>query len=174
MPAIGSVISTPYGPARVLTTMPGTQDQGGQKVERVLTTPLTEQGAKNAQGKELSQADQQKLKELKDTDRAVRTEERHHAAVAGAYGGTPQYQYVQGPDGKFYAVAGKVEVGVPQGASAEQAERAHKAIAAAATSVSTPSSADFTAAAQAGRLAAQAYGKADEKYRRGDTMDYSF
>ncbi|MGE4279405.1 MAG: putative metalloprotease CJM1_0395 family protein [Magnetospirillum sp.] len=174
MPSIGSVISTPTGPARVVTTMPGAQEQGGQKVERVLTTPLTEQGTKTAQGKELSQAEEQKLKELKDTDRAVRIEERHHAAVAGAYGGTPQYQYVQGPDGKYYAVAGKVDVGVPQGASPEQAERAHKAIAAAATSVSTPSSADFNAAAQAGRLAAQAYGKADEKYKRGDYMDYSF
>lgn len=174
MPAIGSVISTPYGPARVLTTMPGAQDQGGQKVERVLTTPLTEQGEKNGQGKDLSQAEQKKLKELRDTDRAVRTEERHHAAVAGAYGGTPQYQYVQGPDGKYYAVAGKVDVGVPQGASPEQAERAHKAIAAAATSVSTPSSADFTAAAQAGQLAAQSYGKAGEQYQRGDYLDVRF
>jgi len=174
MPAIGSVISTPQGPARVLTVFPGAQDEAGQKVARVLTTPLTDQGTKNAQGKELSQAEQQKLKELKDTDRAVRTEERHHAAVAGAYGGPPQYHYVQGPDGKLYAVAGKVEVGVPHGASPEQAERAHKAIAAAATSVSTPSSADFSAAAQAGRLAAEAYGKAAEQSQRGGFLDFSF
>lgn len=173
MPAIGSVVSTPQGPARVLAVLPGSQDEAGQKVARVLTTPLTDQGAKNTQGKELSQAEQQKLKELKDTDRAVRTEERRHAAVAGAYGGAPQYQYVQGPDGKLYAVAGKVEVGVPHGVSPEQAERAHKAIAAAAVSVSTPSSADFSAAAQAGKLAAEAYGKATQASRRGSFVDFS-
>ncbi|AVM73648.1 putative metalloprotease CJM1_0395 family protein [Magnetospirillum gryphiswaldense] len=173
MSAIGSVIATPHGPARILTIMPGAQTEAGQQVSRVLTTPLSQAGTQAAGEGDLSQAERQQLKQLQDADRAVKTEERHHAAVAGAYGGAPQYQYVQGPDGKYYAVAGKVEVGAPANASDEEAARAHKAIAAAATSVASPSSADYTAAAQASRQASKAYGRFTAGDGRGSLFDFS-
>lgn len=173
MSAIGSVINTAHGPARVLNVLPGVSEEGGRSVARVVTQPLSQQGTQAAGAKDLDQQDQQRLKELQSADRAVRTEERRHAAVAGAYGGAPQYQYVQGPDGKYYAVAGKVDVAVPHGATDEEAQRAHGAIAAAATSVSTPSSADFAAAAQAGKLAAQAYAQATREDGRGGLYDFS-
>ncbi|MBR9970536.1 putative metalloprotease CJM1_0395 family protein [Magnetospirillum sulfuroxidans] len=173
MSSIGSVIATPHGPARVVTVMPGSVDEAGQKISRVLTTPLSQAGTQAAGEKDLSQSERQNLKQLQSADRAVKAEERKHAAVAGAYGGAPQYQYVQGPDGKFYAVAGKVDVGVPANTSDEDAARAHKAIAAAATSVSTPSSADFSAAAQAHRKAVEAYAQAGSRDDHGGLYDFS-
>jgi hypothetical protein len=173
MSAIGSVIATPHGPARILTIMPGAQTEAGQQISRVLTTPLSQAGTQAAGEGDLSQAERQQLKQLQDADRTVKTEERQHAAIAGAYGGAPQYQYVQGPDGKYYAVAGKVEVGAPANASDEEAARAHKAIAAAATSVASPSSADYRAAAQASYRASEAYARFATGDGRGDLFDFS-
>lgn len=173
MSAIGSVIATPHGPARILTVMPGAQTEAGQRISRVLTAPLSQAGARAAGEDDLSQAERQQLKQLQDADRAVKTEERHHAAIAGAYGGAPQYQYMQGPDGKYYAVAGKVEVGAPANASDEESVRAHKAIAAAATSVASPSSADYSAAAQASRQASKAYARFAVGDGRGNLFDFS-
>lgn len=50
------------------------------------------------------------ISELKNRDKEVRSHEAAHAAVGGAYTGSPSYSYQQGPDGKRYAVEGEVSV----------------------------------------------------------------
>ena len=50
------------------------------------------------------------ISELKSRDKEVRAHEAAHAAVGGAYTGSPNYSFEQGPDGKRYAVSGEVSV----------------------------------------------------------------
>ncbi len=161
---IGGIVNTPQGPSTVVSILPGGQ--------QAVTQPLTNQGnsetstaATSAAAtstntrqtpvytptseSELSPEARDNLRELQGIDRAVKAEEQTHAAVAGAYGSTPQYTYVRGPDGRQYAVGGSVAVDTSSAVTPEQAQQAAGAVAASAASVSTPSSADFQAVAQA-------------------------
>lgn len=54
--------------------------------------------------------EQLEIAALARTDQEVRTHEQAHAAVGGAYAGSPSYTYTRGPDGKRYAVAGEVSI----------------------------------------------------------------
>ena len=58
----------------------------------------------------LTEADRQKVEELKRRDAEVRAHEQSHAAAGGPYAGAPRFRFVRGPDGKFYAVAGEVSI----------------------------------------------------------------
>ena len=58
----------------------------------------------------LSAEAQQKLRELSARDQQVRTHEAAHAAIGGRYAGSPALSYEQGPDGRRYAVEGKVNI----------------------------------------------------------------
>lgn len=159
----GSIVNTPQGPSAVVRVLPGGEEALTQPL-----APTTENqtntntaGASSATGREtpvyrppadeseMSPEAREALRELQGIDRAVRTEEKTHAGVAGAYGSTPEYTYVRGPDGRQYAVGGSVSVDTSSAVTPEQAERAAGAVAAAAASVNTPSSADFAAVAQA-------------------------
>lgn len=101
----------------------------------------------------------EQVAELKARDTEVRQHERAHAAAGAPHTGQPSYQYVKGPDGRNYAVAGEVPIdtspvpGDPEAtiAKAEQVKRA-------ALAPAEPSSADRAVAAQADamRLAALA------------------
>ncbi len=160
---IGGIVNTPQGPSTVVRVLPG----GNEALTQALTdtAPNTTDPATNtptSNGRltpvytptsesELSPEARASLRELQSIDRAVRTEEQTHAAVAGAYGSTPQYTYVRGPDGRQYAVGGSVSVDTSSAVTPEQAQQAAGAVAAAAASVNTPSSADFQAVAQANR-----------------------
>lgn len=176
MSRIGDVVMTSVGPSRVVTPLPEQRQVGAERVQAALVQPLgrTEtNGAEAAQrfrlrdkegngGNGQSSAERQRLRDLQAADRAVRAEEKAHSAAAGAWGSPPEYDLVRGPDGRFYAVAGKVSVATTDAATPEQAAQAAGRLAAAARSVSSPSSADFAAAAgfsrqQAYAIAAQAY-----------------
>lgn len=76
---------------------------------------------------ELSTAEKQVLRELKDRDRDVRQHEQKHMAAAGdlAKGG-PRYHYQIGPDGKPYAVGGEVQIDTSPVSGDPEANR-HKA-----------------------------------------------
>lgn len=50
------------------------------------------------------------ISQLKSRDQEVRAHEAAHAAVGGAFTGSPNFSYEQGPDGKRYAVGGEVSV----------------------------------------------------------------
>lgn len=60
---------------------------------------------------ELTPAEREALRRLRDRDRAVRTAERLKETVAGRYlSGNVRYRYARGPDGKAYAVAAEAEL----------------------------------------------------------------
>ncbi len=98
------------------------------------------------------------LTKLRQVDREVRAHELAHLMAAGPYArGGPHYEFVRGPDGKLYAVAGEVKIdtspvpGDPQ-ATLEKA----RAIKRAALAPANPSPQDRMVAALADRMAAQA------------------
>ncbi len=55
-------------------------------------------------------AHQQEIRQLQNRDQEVRSHERAHDAVGGAYTGAPSYSFQVGPDGNKYAVSGEVSV----------------------------------------------------------------
>lgn len=105
---------------------------------------------------ELSDRDRAEVAELQARDGAVRREEQAHAAAAGALAGPIQYDYRTGPDGRRYAVGGQVPIRDAVASSPEAAARAGGKLAAAAMSAQSPSAADYQAAADGYRIAAEA------------------
>ncbi|WP_285162691.1 putative metalloprotease CJM1_0395 family protein [Shewanella goraebulensis] len=96
------------------------------------------------------QLDAQVIKELSARDSEVKTHEQAHAAVGGSFAHTPQYTYEKGPDGKRYAVEGKVniDVGVIEGNAQATYNKMQKVYAAAMAPVQ-PSIADIQVANEA-------------------------
>lgn len=106
----------------------------------------------------LSSAEEDLVRELQQRDQEVRKHEQRHQTAAGSLAsGGPQYEYVIGPDGKPYAVAGEVHVdtSVPTG-SPEKTRQKARQIQNAALAVGDPSSADMAVAAGARRMEVQA------------------
>ena len=108
------------------------------------------------------------LMELKKIDREVKNHEQAHKAAGGdLIMGAANYSYKTGPDGKFYAVAGEVQIDtspVPNDpeATARKAERIIRA----ALAPAEPSSQDRQVAANARSMAATARSEAlKEKYQ---------
>jgi hypothetical protein len=105
----------------------------------------------------LSAEAQQKLRDLSARDQEVRAHEAAHAAIGGRYAGSPKLSYEQGPDGRRYAVEGKVNIdtseipGDPQ-RTLEKAETIKRA----ALAPQNPSAADRAIAARATQMAATA------------------
>lgn len=103
---------------------------------------------------QLSPEARQQLQELKARDAEVRAHERAHMAAAGEHAvGGPQYDYQTGPDGRQYAIGGKVDIdtsavpGDPE-ASEEKARQIRRA----ALAPGQPSAQDMQVAAEASRL----------------------
>ena len=98
---------------------------------------------------------------LEAADAGVRTHEAQHFRAAGGLAqGTAEYEYVEGPDGKLYAVAGEVSI-----ASQTTGDPKDDAINAAtlynaATAPGDASAQDLAVARSAIQSANEAYGKA--------------
>ena len=81
--------------------------------------------------RELSEGEEQMVRELEARDREVKAHEQAHKAAAGnlAAGG-PTYTYQVGPDGKRYAIGGEVKIRLQTGRTPEEtlrnAERARR------------------------------------------------
>lgn len=111
--------------------------------------------------RELEQRRQQEIikevRQLAARDREVRAHEQAHAAVGGQYAGAPTYEFIRGPDGVSYAVAGEVSIDAsevpndPQ-ATLEKAQQVRRA----AYAPAEPSVADRRVAAEASQMEAEA------------------
>ncbi len=105
---------------------------------------------------ELSQ-EAEEIRKLQLRDREVRAHEAAHAAVGGAYAGSPSYTFERGVDGRSYAVGGSVSVdtspvkGDPQ-ATLQKAQQ----VRAAALAPAQPSAQDMKVAQKAQAMAAKA------------------
>lgn len=99
--------------------------------------------------------------ELQNADIGVRTHEGLHFRTAGGLAtGLPTLEYMQGPDGQYYAVAGEVRVQTGGTIDSEKASRDAATYARAATAPGDASAQDMSAARGAYALAADTYGKA--------------
>ena len=177
MSTIGSLINN--GQAQVIGKVPGGAPGTETLVVRKLAQSETASTTASANAPtQLSESDRRIIAELQQRDREVRNEEERHAATAGQFAGVPQYTYKRGPDGKLYAVEGKVPINVNVSGTAEDRERALRQVQAAAVSVQSPSSGDTSAVAgAAAALVAQGEGaepssaerrqQAEKAYRQG-------
>lgn len=101
------------------------------------------------------------LHELQHADASVRTHEGlHFRTASGLASGLPEYDYITGPDGKLYAVAGNVKVRTSATADPEKAARDMTTFHAAATAPGDASAEDMGAARAAHQSATDHYGKA--------------
>jgi len=101
-------------------------------------------------GEELSEDEEQEVRNLESRDREVRAHEQAHVAAGGAHvRGGPSFEFEMGPDGKRYAVEGHVSIDV----SPEKDPRATIAkmqqVKRAATAPANPSGADRQVASRA-------------------------
>jgi hypothetical protein len=102
---------------------------------------------------ELSEAEQRKLRELRETDARVRRHEEAHRAAAGSlYRGGPNYTYETGPDGRRYAVAGSVQIDTSPGRTPEETVQKAAQIRRAAMAPIDPSGTDRAVASKATRM----------------------
>jgi len=117
-------------------------------------TLLAAQEATDARG--LTKEEAEQVSELKSEDGKVRRHERAHATAAGPYGGMPQFEFVQGPDGKYYAVSGEVKIDASPGKDPATTIQKMEVIIRAALAPADPSAQDRAVATQAKQLLAQA------------------
>jgi hypothetical protein len=130
------------------------------------------QSSRSAQvaGREtLTLEQQQQVQKLKQTDQKVRAHEAAHMAAGAGLTGGANFEYVRGPDGRQYAVAGEVKIDVSPSQSPEQTLDKAKRIQAAALAPADPSAQDRAVAAQAAQMAIQAQAEISRAKRQGDT-----
>lgn len=96
------------------------------------------------------------VQQLALRDQEVRQHEQAHMAVAGPYAKGVSYDYQTGPDGRQYAVAGKVGIDLSSEATAEQTLAKAERIKRAALAPAQPSPQDFSVAAKASQMASAA------------------
>jgi hypothetical protein len=118
---------------------------------------------------ELSPEEERIIQRLKQTDQDVRTHERQHISAAGGYiKSGPVYNYTSGPDGKRYAIGGRVSLDItPIPNNPEATIRKAQIIKKAALAPADPSGADRAVAATATRMEM----KAREDLRNQNEID---
>jgi len=93
---------------------------------------------------------------LRMIDVKVRAHELAHSTTGGQYAGAPHYQFVVGPDGKLYAVAGEVPIDVSPEDTPEKTIRKMEQVIAAALAPADPSPQDVQVAAIAAKILEEA------------------
>lgn len=90
------------------------QEQGAEKsqVQDQEFKPSSSQTPKGIDGQELTEEEQQKVKEMKERHEEVRVHENAHKSAGGQYAAAPTYTYETGPDGKRYITDGEVSIDI--------------------------------------------------------------
>ncbi|MCH8553105.1 MAG: hypothetical protein LAT62_14300 [Natronospirillum sp.] len=141
----------------------------GSALDRLQPNRISRQAleAADRQGK-LTPEEAQRLEELQQLetrDREVRAHEQAHKAVAGQYAGSIRYEFVQGPDGRRYAVAGEVPIDLSPAPTPEETINKMEQVRRAALAPSDPSDADRRIAAEATQLIQDARAEALRQQR---------
>lgn len=101
-------------------------------------------------GTELTEQEREQVREMQARDREVRTHEQAHKAAGGQYASAPEYDLERGPDGKSYAVSGRVSISTsPVPGDPEATIAKMDVVKRAALAPVEPSSADRSVAADA-------------------------
>jgi len=114
-------------------------------------------------GRQLTAEEQAEVAKLAARDREVRAHEAQHIAAGGGMASGAQYEYEMGPDGKMYAVGGRVKITVTPGSTPEETLARARQLQAAATAPGDPSSQDLSVAARASQMEATALQKISQK-----------
>ena len=109
---------------------------------------------------DLTEEEEQMVRDLAARDREVRAHEQAHASVGGQYAGAPTYSYQSGPDGKQYAIGGEVSIDIsPIKGDPKATINKMQVVIAAALAPAEPSGQDRKVASLAQSMQAQAYGE---------------
>jgi len=168
IPAAGARAQTPEGkaPAAPRGHLSGnTQNLGGSAAVSIQVEegriPQTASAEASSEApklpNELSEDERAAVSDLKARDREVRSHEAAHAATGQGYAGSPQFEYVRGPDGVQYAVGGHVSIDtstVPD--NPEATIEKMRIVKAAALAPARPSGQDRAVASQADATIRQA------------------
>lgn len=144
----------------VETSRPRSVNSNSVKAPNSSADPKTEEETSAQKNKErqYEQAVSKQLQQLQSRDREVRAHEAAHAAAGGKYvSGGPSFTYQRGPNGRFYAIGGEVQIDVSPVASSPQAtlEKA-EVVRRAALAPAQPSPQDLRVASNASKLASRA------------------
>lgn len=105
---------------------------------------------------ELTEAEEQEVRELAEIDREVRAHEAAHQAVGGSLAGAASFRFAIGPDGKRYAVGGEVPITIATSDNPQLTIRNARQVRAAALAPAQPSAQDRSVASEAVQIIAQA------------------
>ena len=126
--------------------------------DRIDTSNEEQTAAQKREQQNYEQNVARQLQQLQSRDREVRAHEAAHIAAGGQYVSSgPQYTYQRGPNGRFYAIGGEVQLDVsaipsnPE-ATLDKAEVIRRA----ALAPAQPSPQDLRVASNATRLASRA------------------
>lgn len=119
---------------------------------------------------ELTPEEKTEAAQLKARDAEVRAHEQAHLSALGGEGGSVNYQYTTGPDGRRYVTGGEVPISIGEATGGPEATIAKaQTIARAATAPAQPSSADHAARGKALQLEAKARQELREQEEDGET-----
>jgi len=139
--------------------IPGNEEQDQEAPNIAQLENLQESARGPGQELELTQAQEEVVRQLQNRDREVREHEQAHVAAAGGLAGSPSYSYTSGPDNRQYAVGGEVSIDVSEGGSPEETVAKAQTIQRAALAPAEPSGQDRAVAAAAARMELNALGE---------------
>lgn len=132
---------------------------------------VVELSQESQHSQKLSEADKDKIAELKQRDQEVRRHEESHRNAAGALASAPQYTYEQGPDGNLYATGGHVDINMSKGRTPEETIQKAQTIRRAALAPEDPSTQDQKVAADALKMEQEA--RADLQKEQAEQLSQS-
>ena len=150
-------------PAQDVTANPGANDRQPQPSAReplagFLSPTFGLSPSEMADIFGMEMAEDNILARLRAADSGVRGHEGlHFRAGGGLVSGLPDFDFIEGPDGNYYAVAGSVDIATPATNDTEKAQRDATTFAIAAAAPGDASAQDMSVAKTALNRAAEAY-----------------
>ena len=132
------------------------EDSGNISVDIPLDKKSGSDSPKSTSGKELTEEEQQEVKDMKARHEEVKVHEQAHKSAGGSYAAAPSYTYETGPDGKRYITDGKVSIDIATEDDPEDTIAKMQIVKRAALAPAEPSSQDRKVYAEASQKEAEA------------------
>ncbi len=117
----------------------------------------------------LTPKEQDQVRKLAARDSQVRAHEAAHLAAAGSLAsGGASFSFQKGPDGKFYAIGGEVQIDTSPGSNPQETQSKSRQIRAAALAPADPSPQDLKVAAAASTMEISAAKKIQNPATEGE------
>lgn len=116
-PLTGMVAGAAMDPATLVAAQEQRDDSGARSGDEVEADGLPVPGPEKAPtvdsatgARKITRIEQQEVARLAQVDAYARAHERAHSIAGGPFVGMPHFSYQRGPDGKMYAVDGRVSI----------------------------------------------------------------